>query len=222
MVKHGNWVRLAQGLNHDLPRSRRPLRGVSPHFDAVVATDASPQQIAQAHPHPKLSHLVAPAERTPLRDASVDLVTVAAALHWLDHDRFYAEVRRVVRPGGVFAGWGYKLQAVSPQIDAVVHRLDTEILGPYWLPQVRLVEQGYRTVPFPFEEIDAPTFALHQRWDLDHLIGCMSTWSASLRYRKVTGRDPIDPIRDDLAAAWGDPLREREVTWDLCLRVGRV
>jgi ubiquinone/menaquinone biosynthesis C-methylase UbiE len=195
---------------------------LTPHFDAVLATDASPQQIAQAHPHPKVTYLVAPAERTPLRDASVDLVTVASALHWLDHERFYAEVRRVVRPGGVLAGWTYHIQTVSHEVDAVVRRLYADILGPFWSPQIRHIEDGYRSLPFPFEEVTPPRFRLVQTWDMYRVVAYMGTWSGSQQFRKETGRDALDEIRNELVAAWGDPSEEREVVWDLHLRVGRV
>jgi SAM-dependent methyltransferase len=40
------------------------------------------------------------AEAIPLRDASVDAVTVAQAFHWFDTDRALPEMRRVLRPGG--------------------------------------------------------------------------------------------------------------------------
>lgn len=196
--------------------------GLTPHFDGVIATDASPQQIALARPHPKVAYLVAPAERMPLRDALVDLVTVSLALHWLDLDRFYAEVRRVARPGGVLACWTYHLQTVSPEIDAVVRKLYADILGPYWSPQIRHIEDGYRSLPFPFEEVTPPSFRLTQNWDMDRLAAYMSTWSASQRFRKEAGRDALDEIRGELAAAWGEPSRVREVAWDLHLRVGRV
>jgi hypothetical protein len=53
-------------------------------------------------------------------------------------------------------------------------------------------------------------------------MGFLGTWSASLRYRTQTGRDPIDEIREELVAAWGDPQQEQQVTWDLHFRVGRI
>jgi len=46
--------------------------------------------------------------------------------------------------------------------------------------------------------------------------------SGSWRYRIETRRDPIGEIREELAAAWGDPDQEREVTWTLRLRVGMI
>ena len=196
--------------------------GLTPHFRAVVATDASPRQIAQAHPHPKVTYLVAPAERTPLPDGSVDLVAVATAFHWLDFPRFYAEVRRVAKPDGILAGWGYKVPSVTPEVDAVIQRLDAEVLRHFWFPETRLAVEAYRTIPFPFDEIDTPPFRMTHEWNLDQLMGFLGTWSASLRYRTQTGREAMDEIRDELAAAWGDPRQERQVAWDLFMRVGKV
>src|SRR4051812_48058251 len=57
---------------------------LAPCFRAVVATDASREQIGQARPHDRITYAVAPAGRTAIPYASVDLVTVAQALHWLD------------------------------------------------------------------------------------------------------------------------------------------
>ena len=167
-----------------------------PFFWSVVATDASPRQIALTRPHDRVTYLVAPAERTPLAAASVDLVTVALALHWLDHDRFFAEVRHVVRPGAVLACWTYHLQLVSPEVDAVVHKLYAEVLGPYWPPEIRHIEDGYCSLPFPFDEITAPPFRLVQTWDRNRLAAYMGTWSGSQRYSKATGRDPLGEVRD--------------------------
>jgi ubiquinone/menaquinone biosynthesis C-methylase UbiE len=196
--------------------------GLASQFRSVVATDASPRQIAKARPHRQVSYLVAHAEWTPLADSSVDLVAVASAFHWLDHERFYAEVGRVAIPCGILAAWGYKMPMVVPEVDAVVRRFDTQVLDGFWLPESRLAVQGYRTMPFPFDEIATPPFRITHQWDLEHLMGFLGTWSASIRYLEQTGRDPIDEVRDELIVAWGDPRQERQVTWDLYLRVGPV
>ncbi len=120
---------------------------------------------------------MAPAERTPLAAASVDLVTVARAFHWFDRDRFYAEVRRVVRAGRVLACWTYHIQTVCPEVDAVVHTLYADVLGPYWPPEIRHFEDRYRSLPFPIDEITPPPFRLVQTWDRDRLAAYMGTWS---------------------------------------------
>jgi len=196
--------------------------GLAAHFRRVVATDASAAQIAQARPHDRIEYFVAHAEQSPLPDCSVDLVTVAQALHWLDLDRFYPEVRRVARPGSVLACWCYELSTVDEQVDAVINRYYKEIVGPYWPPERELVESGYRTLPFPFEELTAPSFRMVASWDLHHLMGYLGTWSATARYRADRGQDPLNEVRQALADAWGHPDRVREVTWPLRLRIGRV
>ena len=63
---------------------------LAPHFARVIATDASAAQIATAPAHPGVEYRLAPAEASGLADASIDLITVAQALHWFDLERFYA------------------------------------------------------------------------------------------------------------------------------------
>jgi SAM-dependent methyltransferase len=196
--------------------------GLAPHFRRVVATDASRRQVAEAPHDDRISYLVAPAERAPLPDASVDLITVALALHWFDLAAYYDEVRRVARPGGVLACWFYNLQQVSPEVDAVVVRLFRDVLGPYWPPEIGHIAAGYRTIPFPFDRIEPPPFRMSRRWDLAGFLDYMGTWSAARRYRDQTGADPFDAVRADLETAWGDPSLEREAAWPLQLLVGRA
>jgi len=196
--------------------------GLTPHFRTIIATDASPQQIAKASTHKQITYAVALADRTPLSEGSVDIVTVASAFHWLDFARFYGEVRRVAKPNGILACWGYKVPTVTPEVDAIVHRLDAEVLRGFWLPQTKLAVECYRTIPFPFDEIGTPPFRMTKEWNLDKIMGFLGTWSASLRYRAQAGREPMDEIRDELVGAWGDPLQERQVAWDLFMRVGRI
>ncbi len=161
---------------------------LAPYFRNVVATDASRKQIDQARQREHIRYLVAPAEDVPLESASVDLVSVAQALHWLDLPRFYAEVRRVVRPGGILAVWCYELHSITPEVDAVIRRFYTDIVGSYWPPECRLVEEGYQTLPFPFDELTPPGFQMTQSWDLAHLMGYLDSWSATQRYRADMAR----------------------------------
>jgi SAM-dependent methyltransferase len=195
---------------------------LAPFFQSVIATDASEKQIEQARRCENVRYVVAPADRAPLGDASVDLVTVAQALHWFDLASFYAEVRRVVRPGGILAVWCYELHTISPEIDAIISRLYSDVVGAYWPPERRLVDQGYATLPFPFDELTPPTFRMTHDWDLAHLLGYVESWSATQRYRADTGKDPRDLVKSELEAAWGKPNRSRTVTWPLRVRVARI
>ena len=191
-------------------------------FDRVVATDASREQIASATAHPNVEFRVAPAEQSGLQDESVGLITVAQALHWFDLDRFYAEARRVLIPGGLLAAWAYGIDEVDNEcVNQIVQDFYANTVGPYWPPERKLVEEGYRTILFPFQEITPPRFRMEARWTLDELLGYFSTWSATSRFIKATGRNPLEPLSDALARAWGNVHSARLIVWPLSLRVGR-
>ena len=195
--------------------------GLAARFARVFATDASSQQIQQAEPHARIEYAVAPAERCPLPDRVVDLVLVAQALHWFDHDRFYAEVRRVCRPGAILAATCYYEAGVNADVNAVLARFQ-ELVRPYWPPGREWVDAGYRTIPFPFPELAAPRFDMSISSDLPHFLGYLGTWSATKQYMKAHGSDPVSRFADEFAAAWGDAAMVRTVRWKFNVRLGRV
>lgn len=192
------------------------------YYRQVLATDPSRQQIEKAMPHERISYSVASAEESGLADASIDLIVVAQALHWFDFDRFYREVRRVAQPDGLLAAISYGEVRVEGPADSVVSHFYHDIIGPYWPPERRYVDEGYRTVPFPFEEIEAPAFAMQIDWNLEQLIGYLGTWSAVKEYEIKNGKNPTELIVEELQAAWSDPELPRRISWPLALRVGRV
>lgn len=196
--------------------------GLAPHFQRVIATDPSREQIENAVSHERIRYAVAPAEESGLQPASIDLVVVAQALHWFDFDRFYAEVRRVARPGGVLAAVSYGEVRVEGEPDRVVARFYHDLIGPCWPPERRHVDERYASIPFPFEEIAAPPFAMEATWAMGHLLGYLGTWSAVTEYRRRNGTDPLELIVGELAAAWGDPEQPRRITWPLTLLAGRI
>lgn len=191
-------------------------------FERVVATDASAAQIAKAEPHPRVEYRVAPAQECGLADGSVALVAAAQAAHWFDLDAFYAEVRRVARPGALVALISYGMAHVTPEIDRVVRRLHDETLAPYWPPERRHVEDGYRSLDFPFDEIEAPRFAIELEWRMAGMLAYLDTWSAVRRMEHAAGPGQFEAFAAELNAAWGDPAVTRRATWPLALRVGRL
>jgi ubiquinone/menaquinone biosynthesis C-methylase UbiE len=212
----------ARGLAWDVGTgSGQAALGLAAHFERVVASDAAEAQLRHAAAHPRITYKMMPAERSDLPDATVDLVSVAQALHWFDFERFYAEVRRVLKPGGVIAAWTYGLQRVDPEVDAVVRHYYREVVGPYWPPERRHVERQYRDVPFPFEEIASPVLTMQVQWSFGEVLGYLGTWSAARRYAELRGADPREEVRAALARAWGGAAL-RTVTWPLHLRVGRL
>ena len=190
-------------------------------FDQIIATDASQKQLDNATPHPRVRYRLAPAEESGLEPDSVELITVAQALHWFRIDAFWDEVRRTLHPGGVIAVWCYAFLEVAPKVDVLLQRFYADIVGPYWDFERKLVEEGYRSIPFPFAEIEAPPFAIETSWSLNHLLGYLRSWSASQKFMSINGRDPTELIMAQLAAAWGDPSSVRPIKWPLGVRVGR-
>jgi SAM-dependent methyltransferase len=190
------------------------------YFESVVAIDSSAEQLSHAKKHPRVMYRRMRAEQLDLEDRSFDLVTVALGLHWLDLDAFWPEVRRVLKPNGVFAAWGYGYFTISPEIDSIVERTVLVPLEPYWATANRTLIDRYGSISFPFEEISAPHFELVVSWDLDQLLGFISTWSALKRYESEAGGEVLDPARDELGRIW--PKGERHaVHMPLALRVGR-
>ncbi len=189
-------------------------------FDRVIATDASEKQIANAEPHERVEYRVARGEESGMESESIDVIMVAQALHWLDFRRFYAEVRRVLKNHGAFAASAYKFLHITPEIDELVNqRYYQNIVGPFWPPERALVEK-FEELPFPFSEIQTPSFEMIGQWNLEHLLGYLRSWSATQRFIAANKRDPLEEIADELCAAWGDPGQMRKVVWPLIVRVG--
>ncbi|MCW8945274.1 MAG: class I SAM-dependent methyltransferase [Sedimenticola sp.] len=196
-------------------------RQLARHFQQVIATDASRNQIEAAIVSENIDYRVAPAEQTDLGNSTVDLVTVAQALHWFDLDRFYAEVKRVLNSQGVIAIWTYNLFRISPAMDELIDKLYHITLNDYWPEERRLVENGYADLAFPFEkETSIPAFAMTAEWTLSHLLGYLRTWSAVTRHIEATGEDPVTKLSEQLEQAWGDPKQTHTVEWPLSIRIG--
>jgi ubiquinone/menaquinone biosynthesis C-methylase UbiE len=191
------------------------------HFERVVATDASTSQLARAAPHARVTYQAARENDSGLHDGSADLVTVAQALHWFDLSAFYAEARRVLKPGGVLAVWCYDLPSVDPAIDVRLRWFTYELLGPYWAPERRHVIAGYRDVPFPFEERPFPEHVVRLDLALEQLGGLLGTWSALARYRAARAEDPLPAFLAELEPRWGPGGTRRLLTWPLRGRLGR-
>lgn len=194
------------------------------HFLRVVATDISAQQLAQAPNLPNVTWRVAPAHDSGLPDQSMDLITVAQALHWFDLDKFYAEVRRTLVPDGIVAVWSYaKMRIHNKRIAAVLEDFYTNVIGPYWPPERKFVENGYRDLAFPFELITAPVFTMRAKWTLDQLMGYIRSWSATSLYRQNTNQDACPKLRATLNSLWPHSSTHAiTIAWPLTLRVGRL
>lgn len=191
-------------------------------FKHVLGTDISAAQLAAAPALPNVEYRVAPAESSGLPDGSVDLVTVAQAMHWFDLPKFHAELRRVLKPQGMLAAWGYnRLLLPHPALQESVDRFYEEKIGAYWPAERVHVENGYRDLDFPFSRIDAPPFSLHKEWSREQLLGYLRSWSAVGRFKAANGYDPVDALAEEISPFWPEGLAMR-VEWPLFMHAGRA
>lgn len=195
---------------------------LSEYFHEVIATDASAEQIQHAHLHPRVRYFTSRAECLPVADCSADAVVAAQAAHWFDLDHFYPEVRRVSKPDGVLALISYGSITLEGEIGQLVHQFEHDVLGSYWPPERALVEQGYRSLPFPFEEVAIPLSHIEAEWNYHQLVGYILTWS-SVRALEAAGRDALmTDFATQLRQGWGDVSLTRKARWPLSMRLGYV
>ncbi len=190
-------------------------------FGKVYATDISSEQLALATKKDNIIFLEERAEQTSIPDSSIDLITVAQAIHWFDFDKFYTEVRRVSVPGAVIAAWTYSVLECTPAVDAVIGTLYSGITRAYWNKERDYVDAAYRTIPFPFREIEVPPFSIILYWSLEQLLGYLRTWSGVKHYIAKENRDPVLLVEEDLRKAWGSEDRRR-IQWPVHMRAGLV
>ncbi len=189
-------------------------------FDRVVALDASLAQLSRRRPFGRVGYAAARAEATPIADRTVDLLTVSQALHWFALDSFFAEVDRVLVPGGVVAAWSYDTLRIDSEVDALVDHLHNDVVGPYWPPEREYVDSRYEAMPFPFERLAPPALEMSAEWTRDRLVGYVGTWSAVNRYRRAIGEDPMPLFERQLESVWPRPEESRRTTWCLTTLVG--
>jgi SAM-dependent methyltransferase len=195
---------------------------LSDYFEQVVASDISAKQLENAQRRDNIRYEIFPAENTPLREDSIDLVTVAQALHWFDFDRFYSEVNMVLRKkSGVLAAWAYGLHSVSPEVDAITHELYEDVLGSYWPVEREYLEAKYETLPFPFDQFIVPEFRIELELDSMSLINYIYTWSSVQKFIEKNNRDPVKEFAPLIQEAWGEKDQRRKVVWPLYVKVGR-
>jgi hypothetical protein len=191
------------------------------HFEKVYATDISRQQIDHAVQRHNIVYSVSAAEQTLFPEHRFDLITVGQALHWIDREEFYKEVRRVGKPKSLLAVWGYALLNIEPEIDEIIGDFYMNVVGLYWDDARRLVEQKYQTISFPFEEISSPAFSIDVEWTLEHLQGYLESWSATRAFMKAHNSNPVPDVIKKLGKYWNNE-ETKPVSFPIFLRLGRI
>jgi len=188
-------------------------------FERVLATDASAQQIAAASAHPRIEYRVAPAEAGGLADRCADLVVAAQAAHWFDLERFYAEARRVAKPGALLALVSYAKTRVGADLDPLVDEFHDRTLQSYWPAERAHVVDGYARLAFPFDRLAVPALAIEREWGVEELLAYVRTWSGVVALLRAGKSAELERFGGELRAAWRG---RRVVRWPLTVLAARL
>ena len=192
------------------------------YFDKVHASDISKEQIDQAYTSANIEYHVRRAEESGFEPDSFNLITVAQALHWFDTDAFFKEVRRVAAPGAILAAWGYGLLRFGDQTDELINDFYLNTVGPYWDPQRKHVEDGYRRIEFPFKEIMLNRkYEILTEFNRESFIGYLATWSSVRNYIAEKGFDPVEGLKKRLATLWPEDII-KTASFPVFYRIGIV
>lgn len=195
--------------------------GLVQYFERVEATDISEQQIAKAIQIPRVTYSVQASENTNFSDNYFDVMCIAQALHWFDYKLFWPEVKRVLKPAGIIAAWGYSWFSIENAIDEIIAEKILKFIKPYWAPQNKLLWNNYREVPFPFERLDAPQIEMKMNWSINELFAYLQSWSAVRLCIEKNGSAFIDDAFDAIKIEWVEESQNKTVKMDFCLLVGR-
>jgi len=195
---------------------------LSGYFKKVMATDISAAQIEKATPKENIEYKICPAESTPFKENSFDLVTVAQAYHWIKWDEFRKEVTRVCKPNAIIAVWMYyKHSTGDKRIDGAVHDFYENVTRPYWDYERKYVEDLYATVDFDYELLPVKQFETILNWQREDLVGYISSWSAIQKYSKVNGHSPIPIMEEEINKLWPEG-EVKKVIFPIFLKLGRI
>ncbi len=192
------------------------------HFERVRATDVSADQIAHAKPHPKIEYFHESAESMSADNGTAALVVAAQSVHWFNLPNFYSEVRRVAVPQGILALISYDIPAIDGGANERYQYFYWHELAPYWPPERSHVVNGYADLDFPFKELDVPKSAILCNWDLGSFIGYIRIWSATRKAVEADCDGLVDRFEEDMKALWGPPEVQRQISWPINMRVGRL
>lgn len=194
---------------------------IAERFDKVIATDGSEKQIANAVTKPNIEYRVATAEESGLPNNSVDLIAVATAAHWFNHELFYKEAQRVAKANGVLAIWTYSEAKISEEIDKLMEWFMYDYLHDYWPDGRWYVRNKYQTLPFPFEPLVVPDFFCRMSWNKQKWLNYVMSWSSSTNYVSKHNTSPLEMLLPKLNQLWSDN-EVKEVVWPLHLKCARL
>ncbi len=194
-------------------------RELAKRFKTVLATDISKKQLENAVVLDNIFYWQT-GEQTSFASKSIDLITVAQAIHWFDREKFYDEVKRVGKREAAVAVWGYGLLSIEPAMDERLRDFYVNVVGNYWEKDRKLIDEEYQTISFPFREIACPPFYIHVEWTVSELRGYLSTWSSVQKFIQTNGYNPVDNLMKSIEPLW--QTDKRKIRFPVFMRLGKT
>jgi ubiquinone/menaquinone biosynthesis C-methylase UbiE len=175
---------------------------LQPQNVSILGLDPSANQIQNANDllseseyKQFIQYGVSAAESTNIESNSVDIITVAQALHWFDLDVFFKEVDRILKPNGILAVITYDLNKFDIQNaqDELLVLYNDQLGTKYWSPKRKMVDEQYSKVNFPYTNtLKKHVFPYKKNMTVNEYIQYLGTWSAIQKYRTENPDEPID------------------------------
>ncbi|KAF9117687.1 hypothetical protein BGW39_001898 [Mortierella sp. 14UC] len=202
-------------------------------FKQVHGIDPSATMLANATQKPNVTYHVTKGEDLGvLATSSVDVLTVAQAMHWFHHPAFFSEVKRVLKPRGTFAAVGYSFVILEDHPKATKRIYDLgdqpDQLGTMWDHGRLILDNLYKSIDVPLQNVERHYFpksikcrmraidaldvageeslppVMSGRVTMKHFRNYIKTWSA---YKNYCDRYPARP---DIVDATIDAILKEE------------
>jgi SAM-dependent methyltransferase len=173
-------------------------------FENVYATDISQKQLDNASAKDNIHYSLQRAEETTFADNFFSLITVAQALHWFKFDAFNAEAKRVLKPNGVLAVWLYDVLSVNADVDKYFTHFYKVTTDPYWDPERAYIDEHYKSIPFPFSDVEEAEFSIDVAWDIKQFEGYLNTWSGVQKFIDANNYNPVDGLIEEIKPFWSE------------------
>ncbi|XP_061186172.1 putative methyltransferase DDB_G0268948 [Saccostrea echinata] len=196
------------------------------YFQKVTGVDVSETQIKTArmvHKQSNVSFFISRAEQMEfLSDCSVDLVTVAQTMHWLEMEPFYKEVIRILKPRGSIVIYGYGNGTLNKsEGNLVIEKFFNHDLEEFWDSRSRHADNFYQNMYLPFSGWERKSdFFIQNKWSANEVVGYLSTWSSCRKYLKKNPKSGrLDEIQQQLIDIYNG--QKITITWPMVVFVGR-
>lgn len=217
--------------------SGQAIKPLAEIYKNAIGTDTSEKQLEHAPKLANVRYRRTPSEMTTAdleehvaQESTVDLVTIAQAIHWFDLPNFYALARWILKkPDGVIAAWCYTCPEVNAAVDGVFRHFYEFLAGPFWEKERKMVDDKYMSIDFPFEAVEGVEgtgpveFTAEKAMSLEGYLSYIRSWSAyntaKERGVELLGEDVVASFK----AAWDeDGGGVKVVRFPVYLRIGKV